>query len=284
MKKLIALLIILLSGIPATIAGDWQKTYVEDEFGDPDYSKPAYVIRCVDPTDYDIIMKIIYYNGVLVLEPTYYSADVERASSIKAKSRNGQVYQLKFDKPHKYSNLHIISDEDDVNTLVNLLEQGNFILSLQRPADYVKEAYNYNFRIGKQGQGIRNIFETDFPPMLSHEDQGKPDMYKGTIGKYPITMLLRFDSCSPSNPDVFPASGEYWYGSGKNGKMTLKGTLTYVNKERIIKLDEYDPNGKKCGSFILKEIINPRNYDTEKITGTMKNVKGTVFTVNLLRQ
>ncbi len=283
MKKIVALTMLIATCLPTTSAGDWQKIYATDEFGDKDYSKPAYVVRCIDPTDYEIQMKICFSNGVFVLEPVYYSAGVERTSSIKAKSRYGQIYQLKFSKPHMYSNLHLISNENDINTLINLLEQGNFTLNFHRPANYVEEAYNYNFRIGKEGQGIRAIYETEFPPMLSHEGQADPDTYKGTIGKYPITMQLRFGSCSPSNRDVFPAFGEYWYGTGKNGKMTLKGTLTYRDKDKIIKLDEYDPKGKKCGSFILKQSLSTNIY-SEKLTGTMKNVKGTVYTVNLDRK
>ena len=75
--------------------------------------------------------------------------------------------------------------------------------------------------------------------MLNHEAQGQGNLYKGSIGKYQITMQLNATASSPSNPDVFPVKGVYWYGNGSNGKMTLKGTLTYkTGGVGVYKFDE----------------------------------------------
>lgn len=272
----------LVLGILFSHASNWQKQYMPDEFGDPDYSNPLYVISCVNPNDNLIHIDIAYNNGIFILDPRYYSADVDGATTIKANGANGTVYQFDFEKPNRNSNLHIISKDSDVDNLINLLEQGNFTLSFHRPANYMQDSFNYNFRIGQQGIGIRSIYENDFPQMLSHEAQGLPDTYKGTLGSSQITMQLHASASSPSNPDVFPVSGVYWYGNGSNGKMTLKGTLSYKTGG-VYNLDEYDPNGKKCSSFVLNEDTNVQTYITT-LVGKMTNAKGQTFNVNLTQQ
>lgn len=284
MKRVIFVAILLLSNVLVSFAGNWERKYMADEFGDPDYSNPCYVITCVNPDDDRIYIDIVYSNGVFILDPDYYSTDVDNATTIKAKGSNGKIFQFEFEKPNRNSSLHLISKDSDVENLINLLEQGNFTLSFHRPADYFEDAFNYNFRIGRQGQGIRAIYENDFPPMLSHEAQGQPDTYKGSIGKYQITMQLSAAASSPSNPDIFPVSGKYWYGNGTNGKMTLKGTLSYkTGGIGVYKLDEYDPNGKKCGSFVLNENMDFNTYQTT-MKGTMTNAKGATYNVNLKKQ
>lgn len=282
LKAIFALVSVLHALAIQAVSSNWQKQYMADEFGDPDYSNPLYVISCVNPNDNLIHIDIAYNNGVFILDPRYYSADVEGAATIKAKGANGTVYQFDFEKPNRNSNLHIISKDSDVDYLINLLEQGNFTLSFHRPANYMQDSYNYNFRIGQQGRGIRSIYENEFPKMLSHEAQGDPDTYKGTIGNYKITMQLRASVSSPSNPDVFPVSGVYWYGNGGNGKMTLKGTLTYKGGG-VYRLDEYDPKGTKCGSFVLNENSNVQTYITT-LVGKMTNARGQTFNVNLTQQ
>lgn len=125
------------------------------------------------------------------------------------------------------------------------------------------------------------LSENDFPPMLNHEAQGQGNLYKGSIGKYQITMQLNAMASSPSNPDVFPVKGVYWYGNWSNVRMTIKGILTYkTGSVGVYKLDEYDPQGKKCGSFILNEKTDFSTYLTT-ITGTMTNAKGTTYKVQL---
>lgn len=100
-------------------ANNWQKQYMADEFGDPDYSNPVYVISCVNPNDNLIHIDIAYNNGIFILDPRYYSADVDGATTVKAKGANGTVYQFDFEKPNRNSNLHIISKDSDVDNLIN---------------------------------------------------------------------------------------------------------------------------------------------------------------------
>lgn len=153
--------------------------------------------------------------------------------------------------------------------------------------------------------GNLNFIESDYPqPTISHHSQSKkvasrngtsgynlvrdsggnekvvrPDTYKGSIGKYKITMQLNVPIADDNGNYI--VNGVYWYGSGKNGKMTLNGELTYdSNMHRIYRFDEYDPQGRKCGSFLLSE-----GYDASArlsfLDGSMTNKAGTSYNVYL---
>lgn len=148
--------------------------------------------------------------------------------------------------------------------------------------------------------GNLNFIESDYPQqttasdvknkqvpegyILTHDSNGKerwvkPDIYKGTIGKYKITMQLNDITGSPSGN--FIVSGFYWYGNGSNRKMTLKGELSYDDTmQRTYRFVEYDPKGNKCGSFILREGYIPATQ-TNTLQGSMTNKAGTTYKVYL---
>ena len=283
MKKLYAILLTFLIGTSITQAGDWRKKYMADEFGDADYSKPVYVIECSNPDDYLIQIEITYVNGAFVLYPVYYSAEVNEATTIKAKGANGKVYQFDFTKPHNNSSLHLISNESDVENLINLLEQGNFTLSFHRPANYVEGAYNYNFKIGRQGQGIRQLYDSEHPKRkkkLTYEPNEDPYVYKGTLGPNQITMLLDQIPEFTDNPEVFKISGTFWYGEQKNLQYYLTGTMT--TKDFVLykyHLEAYSPEGTMSGTLDLTE-----NTNSPGLTGMIKDLKGTNLKVVLKQQ
>lgn len=106
-----------------------------------------------------------------------------------------------------------------------------------------------------------------------HSAQGLPTTYTGYIGKYKITMVL--DIPSYVDTGLCSVTGVYWYGDGKNGKMTLKGWNSFdrEGKDDYI-LEEYDPKGNRYGHFELKNGYN-------SLTGTMQNKAGTIFKVYL---
>ena len=302
MKRNILILSIAFLSFMMVAAGNWQKKYFVDDFGEPDYSKPCYVLHTVNSDGFtDWILDICYVNGVFVLRPCLLSEIGVEINSLRAKDSQGNIYKFKFYRPNKSSFDFYIKDATDINTLMNLLEKGYFTLSFHTPGDQYHQAYNYNYKIRTEGNGIRSLSGRTTRPrqstnsnqgssrstnrgMLSHEAQGQPDTYKGSVGKYPITMQLKAGVSSQSNPHVFPVSGKYWYGKGTNGKMTLKGTLQYKDGGiGVYKLVEYDPNGKKCGSFQLNEKTNINTYQTI-MNGTMTNAKGTTYNVNLKKQ
>lgn len=109
-------------------------------------------------------------------------------------------------------------------------------------------------------------------PTKAVSSQSSAVTYQGTIGKYKITM--RLDSPAFTG-DVWTVTGVYWYGTGKNGKMTLSGT--YSERYNIYELGEYDPNGNPCGSFKLIR-------DGNTLSGSMTNKAGTKFNVHLTQE
>lgn len=277
--KVVSVLLILI--LWYSTASAWEKKYLADEFGDADYSKPCYTINCVSPEDNWIQIYIYYINGAFMLEPDYSAEYVRDATKIKAKSSSGSIYEFDFDKPSRNSYQYIISGSSDVETLINLLEQGNFTLSFYRPSNYVQDAFNYNFRIGHQGRGIRKIAVPNYTSMHAHANQGGMDTFKGTIGKMRVTFRFQqYETAEKTSiPNVVVCKGEYWYGDGRNGKMTLKGTYNYITGK--IDVVEYDPSGKKCGSFSLTRNADYIGSKGITITGTMVNAKGVKYQVNL---
>lgn len=267
MKQISLTFILSLIGVLSSMAGKWELGYLNDEFGDSDYSKPGYKIVCVNPQDERCYITIAYINGIFALEPVYNRLNVEDASiMIKIKGADGKIHQFTTDKPHRKSGVYLIGDEYDVEELIDLLEQGNFTISFVRPADYYEEAFNYNFKIGKQGQGIRTLTP--------------PSTYRGKIGKSLIILNLNISTASNSGVSIL--YGEcYKSVSGKDEKFTLKGKISYDSEtNRIYTFDEYDNQGRKCGSYNLKD-----GYDYEKyepvLNGSFKNSSGTSFPVSL---
>ncbi len=98
--------------------------------------------------------------------------------------------------------------------------------------------------------------------------------FKGKIGgKYAITVNLTIPNQIRPGSTV-NVSGTYWYGNGKNGKMRLKGTLSYGGR---MALKEYNPKGQQCGVWDVS--LDFDEYGAY-ITGAMQNAKRTVYTVD----
>lgn len=267
--KVVSVLLILI--LWYSTASAWEKKYLADEFGDADYSKPCYTINCVSPEDNWIQIYIYYINGAFMLEPDYSAEYVRDATKIKAKSSSGSIYEFDFDKPSRNSYQYIISGSSDVETLINLLEQGNFTLSFYRPSNYVQDAFNYNFRIGHQGRGIRALTGRK-------STKSRNPTFKGKIGgKYAITII--FDQPESIFETGGTLTGTYWYGDGRNGKMKLKGSIDHMGR---ISLDEFDPAGKKCGSWFV--VTTCEANDKYGLNGVMTNKKDQTFNVECFQQ
>ena len=276
MTRLTTLIIALLSAITSSFAGNWQKQYATDEFGDTDYSKPIYVLEYAAPNDHLINMNVLYSPfGLFVLEPWWYSEEVVDISTIKAKSSSGQVYNFEFERKHKMSNLYRITNQKDVATLVNLFEQGNFTLSFYRPSSYFQDAQTYNYKIGRQGVGIKSLSGTS----ASSSKSGKTT-FKGKIGgKYSFTMV--FDQSISTFENGGKLTGTYWYGTGNNGKMKIKGSVDYLGR---IELEEYDPSGKKCGDWFVNLVSDDTTGYKYGLDGVMMNTKDQTFNVSATQQ
>lgn len=144
--------------------------------------------------------------------------------------------------------------------------------SCTNPEYGIWQAHSYDMPVF----GIKNgtLFLAGYATSTEdHSAQGLPTTYTGYIGKYKITMVL--DIPSYVDTGLCSVTGVYWYGDGKNGKMTLKGWNSFnATSKDDYSLDEYDPNGNKCGHFELKR-------GSESLTGTMKNKAGKTFKVEL---
>lgn len=273
MIRLTILVIALFSAITSSFAGNWQKQYATDEFGDTDYSKPIYVLEYAAPNDHLINMNVLYSPvGLFVLEPWWYSEEVVDISTIKAKSSTGQVYNFEFERKHQMSNLYMIKNQKDVAALVNLFEQGNFTLSFYRASSYFQDSHTYNYKIGRQGSGIKTLSGS------STSATGKTT-FKGKIGeKYSFTMVI--DQPMSIFDNGGSLTGVYWYGNGSNGKMKIKGSVDYLGR---IELEEYDSSGKKCGDWYLNTLSDDAGTKYA-LDGVMMNAKNQTFNVSAVQQ
>lgn len=279
----LVILSLLLVGI-VSFAGNWEKKYLTDEFGDVDYSKPIFYLQVNPVGGYGACVSFYYANGLFAMDFIDAHVFLNDISSMSVKSSSGQISKLDFEEIGHEPTQYVFSEESS-DILLRLLDEGNFSVSVKTPVPFhYGESHNHAFKIGKEGQGIANISlgGYGYSQPMGHEGQGQGDLFKGTLGSSNITMHINTSYSSQSNPDSYPVEGEYWYGSGKNGKMTLKGTLSYTS-EGVYRLDEYDPQGKKCGSFVLKQGSDPNTWVTT-LVGTMTNKAGTKYKVSLVQQ
>lgn len=284
MRKIICLIVAVWCA-STSFAGNWEKKYLTDEFGDIDYSKPVYYLQ-VDPVGgYGATVSFYYANGLFAMDVIDAYVFLDDVSSISVKSSSGQVYKLEFEEAGHEPTQYVLSERSS-DILLRLLDEGNFSISMKTPVPFhYGEYHNHAFKIGGEGKGIAKIASSDYGytnPIGHDESQGQGDLFKGTLGKSSISMHLNASASSQYTPHIFPVEGEYWYGNGANGKMTLKGTLDYESGGTY-RLDEYDPSGKKCGSFVLKEIVDFNTYSTS-LTGTMTNKAGTTYKVTLEKE
>ena len=278
-KKHILLTLLALISCLTSYAGDWQAFHPKDEFGDPDMSKTFYGFEFRTPDNEGYIM-IVYGGGPFLLDMNYYMTAVSDVLSIRAKSRDGQIYDLKFKPYDMMSGEYVINDLESAQNFMFLLDEGNFTLSVKAEKDPYGGTATYIYKFGNEGEGIRELSYMDLGvSRVDHSHQGDPDVMTGTIGKYRITMELEAIGREEIAPNVYTLNGRYWYGTGKNGKMTLKGTENIRSNK--IELVEYDPQGKRCGTFNLTRKDDPINMIFNYFEGTMTNAKGQTFKVKI---
>lgn len=250
----------------------WQKQYLADEFGDPDYSKPVYQLM-VDPIGgYGANVTFNYIQGVFILDFTDAHVILDDVKSIKAKSANGTIYDIPFEQiSHEPAEYGIPKEGADI--LLDLLDAGNFSLSVKTPVPMAYGEYsNHAFKIGTQGQGIKRLAG------IKSVSSAKPT-FKGKIdGRYSIT--VKFDQPESIFENGGTLTGTYWYGNGSNGKMKLKGTVDGLGR---IEMEEYDPQGKKCGDWYLNTLSSEDGMKYA-LEGVMMNTKDQTFNVSLTQQ
>lgn len=167
MKRFITIALILLNALFAT-AGDWKKAYGRDEFGDIDYNSPGFICNFEPQGGYGASVSIIFSNGNFGLQLKDAHEMLNNARSIKIKSAKGNVYDIGFDLLDDGT---VIIDFESSPMFVELLDKGNFGMSVKTPRPFSNSFINHFFKVGKQTTGIRDLLESTgwmFPPM--HEE------------------------------------------------------------------------------------------------------------------
>ncbi|MDE6072956.1 MAG: hypothetical protein K2G53_10465 [Muribaculaceae bacterium] len=260
------LLLGLIIGSNQLLASNWQFYQGRDEFGDIDGSSGFYMLRMqsqLDPED----AVVFYYSttyGVFIIDLW----PLSHVQSIRVKSKTGQIYNLEFEAIGPSSTSYgILFDSSQI--LVDLLDQGNFSMSVKTPGTLKGDPQNnFMYKFGTEGRGIRSIAGSDM------DDKPEETTLKGKIGgKYEFTMVI--DQPVGALDVGGYITGIYWYGTGKNGKMTIRG---YMDRNGRMRLEEYDPSGKKCGNWQVNCAFNNTRRRME-MTGVMTNAKGQTFKV-----
>ena len=70
MKRILFATILLLSNVLASFAGNWERKYMADEFGDPDYSNLCFISSFDPQGGYGASVNLIFSNGVFGMEFT----------------------------------------------------------------------------------------------------------------------------------------------------------------------------------------------------------------------
>lgn len=167
MKRYYVLFAILCSAL-MTVASDWKKAYGRDEFGDIDYNSPGFICNFEPQGGYGASVSVIFSNGNFGLQLMDAYELLNDIKSIKIKSAKGNVYDIGFDLLDDGT---IIIDFESSPMFVELLDKGNFGMSVKTPRPFSNSFINHSFKVGNQTTGIRDLLENAgwmFPPM--HEE------------------------------------------------------------------------------------------------------------------
>lgn len=274
MNRFCLVILSILLGRIVSFAGNWEKKYMADEFGDADYSKPIYYLQVNPVGGYGACVSFYYINGVIAVDFIDAHVFLDDVVSMSVKSSSGQVSRLEFEEIGHQPTQYGLSRSSS-QTLQRLLEEGNFSMSVKTPVPlHYGETHNHVFKIGNEGKGLSTIVGIS----TSSSNSGKTT-FKGKIGgKYDFTIV--FDQPASVFDNGGTLTGMYWYGTGNNGKMKIKGSVDYLGR---IELEEYDPSGKKCGDWYL----NTLSDDSETkyaLDGVMTNIKDQTFNVSATQQ
>lgn len=274
MKRLTIIIQLFLIGV-ASFAGNWEKKYITDEFGDIDYSKPIYYLQVNPVGGYGACVSFYYLNGIFAVDFIDAHVFLDDVVSMTVKSSSGQVSKLEFEEishePTQYGLSHTSSQ-----IMQRLLEEGNFSMSVKTPVPFhYGETHNHIFKIENEGKGLSVMIGKS----QASSKSGKLT-FKGKIGdKYDFTMVIdQPESVFDNGGDI---TGVYWYGNGSNGKMKVKGTVDFLGR---IEIEEYDPAGKKCRDWFLNLVTDDTTGYKLGLDGIIMNDNEQTFNVSATQQ
>ena len=167
MKKLYAILLMLLVGSSVAMAGDWKRQYGTDEFGDIDRSMAGWGVLFNPQGGYGASVYIVFVNGNFGVQFTDAYESLEHTRGMKIKAPSGNVYDIGY---QELDDGLLRIDEDYVPMFLALLNQGNFTFSVKTVKPFSENLSNHIFKVGRQTTGIQDLVEADgwfFPPMHS---------------------------------------------------------------------------------------------------------------------
>lgn len=150
-----------------SFAGNWEKTFMVDEFGDHDYSNPCFVSAFETQGGYGAFVNIVFANGTFGMELRDAYESLSEFRGLKIKVPSGNVYEI---GTHEIGGVLLI-DEDYAPMFLEILDTGNFTMSVKTVKPLSDHLSNHTFKVGKQTTGIRDILFNAgwmFPPM--HDD------------------------------------------------------------------------------------------------------------------
>lgn len=167
MHRVFIVIIALTLGMPVAFANNWQKQYMADEFGDADYSNPCFGSAFEPQGGYGAFVNIVFANGSFGMELRDAYESLSEFRGLKIKVPSGNVYEI---GTHEIDGVLLI-DEDYAPMFLEILDTGNFTMSVKTVKPFSDQLSNHTFKVGKHTTGIRDIlFDAGwmFPPM--HDD------------------------------------------------------------------------------------------------------------------
>lgn len=153
--------------ISQSSAVNWEKHYMADEFGDADYSNPCFGSAFEPQGGYGAVVNIVFANGSFGMELRDAYESLSEFRGLKIKVPSGNVYEI---GTYEIDGVLLI-DEDYAPMFLEILDTGNFTMSVKTVKPFSDQLSNHTFKVGKQTTGIRDIlFDAGwmFPPM--HDD------------------------------------------------------------------------------------------------------------------
>ena len=167
MTRCIIAIITFITCIFTIFANNWQKQYMADEFGDPDYTNPCFGSAFEPQGGYGAFVNIVFANGTFGMELRDAYESLSEFRGLKIKVPSGNVYEI---GTHEIDGVLLI-DEDYAPMFLEILDTGNFTMSVKTVKPFSDQLSNHTFKVGKQTTGIQDIlFDAGwmFPPM--HDD------------------------------------------------------------------------------------------------------------------
>ena len=165
MKRIFCLYILLIGVSQIIFAGNWEKDYTRDAFGDKMYSEPVYITEVPGTTDLMLPnlssrLGIIVKKGPnfpvirLVLSIENQQKKFFQDNKVYVKLSNGK----KFNIPIMYDDEGTIwlgTNPDECLKVLDILNKGNFTMVISSKGDF--DTMRCVFNVYSQTTGIKNL-------------------------------------------------------------------------------------------------------------------------------